>query len=206
MEKHAHAQAIPALLFEVSTHPPIHREGPFSYLGSVNRRLPTERWPERDGTPFHPLFQLNLEGVPYLPQTLCGVALLTAFVHPVPSLIGRQGGEALVVRTYSSLARLVEFPSPVVESERTIRVLDLPRLISDVSPSEFEEEELRFQGVKVGGYPKLFCSPPDPHPAAPHYTLQVNGLSDCDTSQYLERGTAPGFKKEWFLLQAVRRG
>lgn len=210
--------ARPALLFEAVSKPPKSAVGPLSSFGAVSHQLASEAWPEREGTSLIPLLQLNLHEVPFLPRVLQGVALLTVFVHPLPTRQQGRSGTSRVVRVYSSLDNLVEIAPPPLRGARNRRLLDLPRLVEDYPHTDDLDEQLSREtrleferlyptrvGVKIGGWPKLSgakirWSLEQSHPAEPEYALQVDGFMEHDARIYIGRGTAAGFKNEWFVF------
>ncbi len=84
-----------------------------SWFGRVRVALPHENWPLDEGLPMIPLCQINCAELPYRPESLDNVALVTVFVAPdgLPPF-GTPNGEGWLLRAYADLSGLVEIQEP----------------------------------------------------------------------------------------------
>lgn len=206
----------PALLWEAATSN--NRCTTDSYFGRVDLAAPGESWPYWEGTPLKPLLQLRLPAeLPYRPQALTDVGVLALYCHPRVYPEDEPNNTCWCLRVYPPGAKLTRLENPGDESHHV--PLSPPFLSEDYPayqdvteevPDEFFEEFSPKPGLKLGGWPSLiqseiYWAPLNEHPAKPEYVFQVDSIPEIGWwwgdrgCAYVGRGTAPGFKKEWFL-------
>jgi uncharacterized protein YwqG len=172
---------------------------PFAtHFGLKPLGTPCEEWPAVNQAPLLFVCQLNLMGAPVVPPVLRDMALITFFVAPENSKVGRENGDNWVLRAYPSLEGLVPLTVPQ----------NAPKLKRgfECSWQECHRDET---ATKVGGRLSQIQSEPwwdyDHHDADPKYCLQINseekvGLFWGDAGMvYLARGAALDHAGEWFL-------
>lgn len=203
-----------------------------SHFGLTPMALPEEQWPTFRGPQRlsagtqqveHNLFficQLNLTELPYLPELLSDIKLITLFVNPDSC-----DADYFCIRTYKSLDGLVPMQIPErhtfqkgfeVSYELGIDqpVYDDPDLIlpDGITLSDKESENIIEQLVnkhcsKIGGYASSIQYAPfseNQHLAKPKFCLQIDseekiGLMWGDSGTfYIARGTEKGFEDIWF--------
>ncbi|MBN1317777.1 MAG: DUF1963 domain-containing protein [Anaerolineales bacterium] len=169
--------------------PPENKDA--SWFGRVNLARPDEGWPQHQGKPMLPLCQLNLTEMPFKPEALADVCLITVFISAIELPLETENGDGWELRAYSSLEGLVELKA--AEYKSPIRPLpirwelieadypsyddvafDLPDEILDEYEDYFETDE----SSKVGGWPfliqsEIYWAPHNRHPANPEYVFQI---------------------------------
>jgi len=185
-----------------------------SYFGRVDLAAPGDSWPYWEGTPLKPLLQLRLPAeLPYRPQALNDVGVLVLFCHPDVLPGDEPNNTCWCLRAYPPGAKLTSLREPGEKSDYV--PLTLPFLTEDYPAHQDVKEELPEEfspkpGLKLGGWPclvhsEIFWAPFNKHPAKPQYVFQVDSIPEIGWwwgdrgCAYVGRGTAPGFKKEWFL-------
>jgi Domain of unknown function (DUF1963) len=93
-----------------------------SWFGRVNVAASHEVWPAYKGMPMMPLCQINCAELPYIPDSLAGVAFIAVFIAPdrLPVDVA-PNGEGWALRTYESLAHLVPVQQPVMVIQDPIK-------------------------------------------------------------------------------------
>ncbi|MHC4864890.1 MAG: DUF1963 domain-containing protein [Planctomycetota bacterium] len=203
-------------------------EDPFaSWFGRVRVARPDEAWPDHEGEIMVPLCQINLSELPYVPEKLRNVALITVFIDAEDLPTGAPNGRGWELRTYPSLEGLAETVEP--DCEGAIKPFpvrwelieedypcweDVPRQLCTKMLAEGTDEEYfdLFENVacsKVGGWPSLIqggimWGPKNLVPPDMDYVFQINsepkgawGWGDAGTG-YFGRGSWFG-KDEWGL-------
>lgn len=162
-----------------------------SWFGRIRVALPHEVWPSHNGKPMFPLCQINCTELPYTPDALSDIALLSVFITQDDLPFDSPNGEGWALRTYAKLDGLIE----VIEHGPTPQLKPFPmrwELIEDdypcwedvgmEVPPEVEENYYDLfknrDGSKVGGWPSLIQSeiywgPWNKHPANPVYVFQI---------------------------------
>lgn len=162
-----------------------------SWFGRVNLALPDEGWPMLEGRAILPLCQINVSELPYAPDGLAGVALLTLFVNDVSfewdgrsdgrrlPMPGAPNGEGWMLRTYSSLSSLVpleapeKFAAPRAFPVRWELVEDFPGW--DDAPHVARVEGLaNVHATKVGGWPSPVQADVSWDAARVEYVFQID--------------------------------
>jgi len=148
-----------------------------SWFGDVRVGYAGEEWPASHGwrgaRPWIPLCQINLTELPYCPERLSDVALLTVFIEPkgLPAP-DRPNGSGWLLRAYPSLEGLTPLPRPD-QSRSPWRIKPFP-MRWELVPEDFpcwediahlpmsDEREEQYhdlfenqEGTKVGGWPSL---------------------------------------------------
>ena len=163
-----------------------------SWFGRVRVALPHEGWPSHGGKPMLPLCQINCAELPYRPDGLSDVALISAFISQVDLPYDAPNGEGWALRAYAALDGLVEVREP--QPAGLIKPLpvrwefieaDYPcwedvgiAVPPDVEENYYDLFENR-DGSKVGGWPTLiqseiYWAPWNKHPANPEYVFQID--------------------------------
>ncbi len=98
----------PAKIFEVGGFKP-DENTKSSWIGKVLVCEQGETWPESNGEPMIPLCQLNLTNLPYLPDRLKDIQLITVFIDSkiIPSK-DEKNGELWCLRAYKNLDSLIQ--------------------------------------------------------------------------------------------------
>jgi uncharacterized protein YwqG len=174
-----------------------------------------------------PLCQINLSELPYVPEKLRDIALITVFIDAEDLPIEAPNGRGWELRTYPSLEGLVETVGP--DCEGAIKPFPVRwELIEEDYPcwedlgAELREQMLAegtdeeyldlFKNVgcsKVGGWPSLIqgeitWGPKNLVPGDMTYTFQINSESKAtwiwgdEGTGYFGRGSWFG-KAEWAL-------
>lgn len=166
---------------------------PFTtWFGRIRVALPHEIWPTDDGKPMLPLCQINCAELPYKPDALSDIALISVFItqNELPS--DTPNGEGWSLRTYASLDGLVEIEEP----KPTTLIKPFPvrwELIEEDYPiwddvdikvppevaANYYDLFVNRDGSKVGGCPTLiqseiYWAPWNKHPANPAYVFQID--------------------------------
>ena len=211
----------PATVFEVGGFKP-DEDIKSSWVGKVLVCEQSETWPESNGEPMIPLCQINLTNLPYVPDRLKDIQLITIFIdsEEIPS-DDEKNGELWCLRAYKSLDNLIQIDTPDYKSH--IKPFQLrPKLIEKDCPcwedcpieipDEFEDDYYDLfaneTGIKRGGWPSLvqseiFWAPFNEHPANPEFVFQIDSVEkaqwfwgDSGTG-YFGRGTTKGHEDEW---------
>jgi uncharacterized protein YwqG len=183
--------------------------------------LANETWPVLKAVPLAFVCQMNLTDAPAVPDLLRDIALLTFFVSPEDSDLGRENGDGWILRAYKSLEGLATLVPPpnVPKTGKAFecaweKIADHPNHDDPerVSISGARTPRSGFENVartKVGGYASTIQSEPwwgyDPHPAQPRFCLQINSEEKAQLAWgdggtlYIARGTAPGTGEQWYL-------
>lgn len=177
-----------------------------SWLGHVAVAAPGEAWPEFDRQPLAPIAQLRLDQMPFVPEELRDLQMITVFAqfeegHVGQGLIDRTPG-SWIVRSYTNATDLVEIERPDAEfgfggAPLTYQLLerdtpDWDDVSNDIELDEWPEDELdRDSRSRVGGWPILIQSeicwaPLNKHPANPKYAFQID--SDVDLNLFFGDG------------------
>ena len=183
-----------------------------------------EAWPVYEALGSHttasgqvPLFflgQINVGELPFVPESLKGLALIAIFVDPE-----FRNPERCLVRTYESLDGLVPLaiPEGVTRHAPCAMVFEICEdapCARDAALADFSEgvrEIVSNEHVlasKIGGYASPVQDPPfgclENHPAKPKFCLQLFAIESLKVywagagAFYLARGTAPSHTHEWF--------
>ncbi|MFH1377542.1 MAG: DUF1963 domain-containing protein [Planctomycetota bacterium] len=192
-----------------------------SYFGRVTLALPNETWPEYNKQLMWPLVQLNIKSLPFTPQLLSDIELITVFI--CPDLIPYEGnGTNWCLRAYKNIDELI----PLYQKETGSRIkpfemspvliendypcqddlpLRLPGDIIDNYPDNFETA----QGTKIGGWPYLIQSEniwnEKKYPSKPDYVFQIDSDEKANWNWvdrglgYFARGTVKDYEHEWIL-------
>lgn len=163
-----------------------------SWFGRVRLARADEVWPSHHGKPMLPLCQINCIELPYCPDRLSDLALITVFISQDELPLDSPNGEGWELRTYSRLDDLTEIVEP--ENSNLIKPFpiqwqlcehDYPCL-DDVTVELSPEVEENFEDLfenqsrsKLGGWPTLiqseiYWAPWNKHPANPEYVFQIN--------------------------------
>jgi len=183
--------------------------------------LPTEEWPNANGTPMLFVCQLNLTTAPAIPPSLADLKLLTFFVEPEFGDLSQENHENWCLRAYKSLQELAPIPRPpgVPVAKRGFECRweecdDHPNYddSSLIEIEGFDSADVELENVartKIGGYVSSIHSEPwwalEEHPAAPAYCLQIASEEKAGMVWgdggilYIARGTSPGMEHQWFL-------
>ena len=151
------------------TRPP---EDPYaSSFGRVWLTLPGETWPRSNGKPMLPLAQFNLAEMPYCPENLSDIALITVFIDQDELPTDTLNGDGWLLRAYSSLEGLVliqDHPpvSPInpcsieweliaedYPSSDDASNLGISDLMNEHEDEGYAELFATQQGTKIGGWP-----------------------------------------------------
>lgn len=183
--------------------------------------LANETWPELNSVPLAFICQINLTDAPAVPELLNDIALLTFFIVPEDSELGRENGDGWVLRAYKSLDGLV----PLIASPNIPKIgkaFECAWEKVEDHPNDDDAERVEIPGArtprkgfdnvarsKIGGCASTIQSEPwwdyDSHPAAPRFCLQINSEEKAQLvwgdngTLYLARGTANGTSEQWFL-------
>ena len=151
-----------------------------SWFGNVflfreDEGIPTDA----DGGALVPLLQLYLPGVPYVPEALSGIALLTIFIPEDPLSMREAEGSNWHVREYASLDGLIRKEVARKSSIRPfpIRFEPVERDCPQGLPEEgFDDLDAdRYPSVyahKLGGWP-TFCQEPVDFGEGVDFVLQI---------------------------------
>lgn len=83
-----------------------------SCFGDVKVATQEEVWPVYDGQPMVPVFQINIQELPYIPPALKGFSFLTYFFRATGFEQGSLNGQGWVLRTYTKKDQLVPLKAP----------------------------------------------------------------------------------------------
>ena len=209
-----------AIRFQIGGFRPEENAGA-SWFGQVNLAAPGEDWPFTNGKPMHALCQINVDELPFRPDGLEDIKLISVFVGPDELPDSTPNGTNWCLRAYPATQHLV--PLAQVESSSQINVLpmraeiieedypmwedvniELPELIADDYYDHFEN----IGGLKLSGWPTLiqseiYWAPWNKHPAKPRYIFQIDSTDKGNWMWgdggvgYFGRGTAEGHENEW---------
>ena len=193
-----------------------------SWFGKVKVALPGESWPVSDGTSMIPLAQINLTELPYIPDELSDIQLITVFIDCNSLPIDTPNGEKWALRVYKDLSALVPIEEPddlntwlkAFPMKASIAEKDYP-CWEDVwdCPEELDDDYYdlfdNVPGFKIGGWPSLIQSgiswaPWNEHPHKPEYVFQIgttqkgNWMLGDNGVGYFGRGTGE-HKDKWAL-------
>ncbi|XEC96669.1 DUF1963 domain-containing protein [Paenibacillus tarimensis] len=170
-----------------------------SIFGKVNLSLPDEEWPHSNNKPMIPICQVNLVQLPYIPELLRDIEMITLFIDSEELPSNCPNGQTWCLRAYSDIKDLVPIKDQPIES--SVKVFEMkPILVEEDYPHwedfvndlykehiEVTEEikeyyERHFQnvpGFKIGGWPTLiqseiFWAPYNQHPAEPKFAFQID--------------------------------
>jgi hypothetical protein len=146
-----------------------------SWYGGKFVGLPEETWPETESGPMHPLLQVHTKELPFVPEAIKNIRLLTIFIdhHQLPEECPLENGSGWMIRTYDNLEKLTAMeqpeipgsfqPTPIqwhLSSKDPPTFGDAERLIEDKSFFGVRHSILLFHeryrfhpGTKVGGWP-----------------------------------------------------
>ena len=166
---------------------------PFTtWFGRIRVALPHEIWPTHDGKPMLPICQINCAELPYKPDALSDIALISVFMGQDELPSDTPNGDGWALRTYATLDGLVEIEEP--KPTNLIRPFpvrwelieeDYPcwddvdiKVPPEVADNYYDLFENR-DGSKVGGWPSLiqaeiYWAPWNKHPANPAYVFQID--------------------------------
>src|SRR5438876_5404979 len=142
-----------------------------SWFGRVRVAHPDEVWPEHDYRPMAPLCQINCGELPFRPESLSDIALITVFIARDELPSNTANGDGWLVRAYKDLNGLIEIAEPMidggikkfplrwelVEADYPCQedvTIDLPQSLADTYSERFENHHRS----KVGGWPSLIQS------------------------------------------------
>ena len=83
-----------------------------SWAGAVRVGLPGEGWPSQDGESMLALLQVNVSELPFMPQVLEGIRVVTLFVGPRNLPVQQPNGTNWALRAYRDASSLVELAEP----------------------------------------------------------------------------------------------
>lgn len=195
-----------------------------SWLGHVAVAAPDETWPEFEGQPLAPIAQLRLDQMPFVPEELRDLQIITVFVQFEEGHVGQafcsgQPG-SWILRSYASAADLVEIERPDgdfgfdgVPLTHKLVEKDTPdwqdvsdEIDDDLWPKKGLDREFR---ARVGGWPELVQSeicwaPHNKHPANPKFAFQIDSDPDLNLwigdagNLYFGRGTGE-HRDQWAM-------
>lgn len=193
-----------------------------SWLGHVAVAAPGEGWPEFEGQPLAPIAQLRLDQMPFVPEELHDLQMITVFAQFQDGQLGEdflgRDPDSWMLRAYTAGVDLVkiERPDENFGFERAPLAYELlekdPPHWDDVS-GEIENDQWPKKGVdresrgRVGGWPTLiqseiYWAPHNKHPANPKYAFQIDSDPDLNLwfgdsgTMYFGRGTGE-HRNEW---------
>jgi uncharacterized protein YwqG len=110
-----------------------------SWFGTVRVGRAEETWPDARGEPMTPLGQFNLEEMPYVPDRLSGIALVTVFIDAKRLPSETENGDGWWVREYRSLDDLVALEQP--GQEFSIKPFPVRWRLSETEAPSWEDAE-----------------------------------------------------------------
>ncbi|MEE4568843.1 DUF1963 domain-containing protein [Paenibacillus polymyxa] len=166
-----------ATIFHTGGHRPLDSLEQ-SWIGRVAVALPAEEQPvDVQGNVMAPIMQLYLPAMPFVPQAICDVKLLTVFLSP--DVLDHEDMEGyMCIREYTSVENLVEkdfspvfmhikafplFPELIENDYPVWDGEDIPEEYGDALNNMDEEEPDYFEDIveeihavhKIGGYPSF---------------------------------------------------
>ncbi|WP_222430798.1 DUF1963 domain-containing protein [Cohnella terricola] len=187
-----------ATLFQIGGYRP-SGELTSSIFGKVNLSLPNEEWPYSNNKPMIPLCQINITQLPYIPELLKDIEMITLFIDSDELPDNNPNGQKWCLRAYKCIKDLV--PILNVPYESNIMVFEMkPSLIEEDYPcwddfveelnkqnipiteevNEFYDNHLNnVSGFKVGGWPttiqsEIYWAPYNQHPVNPLFVFQID--------------------------------
>lgn len=145
-----------------------------SWFGGTFVGLPDEQWPTFDGRKMWPLLQARIDELPFVPDELAEIALMTVFVTSEYFAVDNaRNGDGWLLRTYASTDGLQPLSDPPEDSQvrrfpirwehRSNEAPDwedhgtLPEGASDALSravfDAFHDEYDRAHATKIGGWP-----------------------------------------------------
>lgn len=172
-----------------------------SWFGRVNLALPYEEWPNNnDKQPMHALCQINVTHLPYKPDLLKDIELITLFINSDVLPFNDENGVKWCLRAYKNIKELI--PLKQVDTNSQINQFEMiPKLVEEDYPcwddfsnlqikdnsltisEEIEDDFASYfdnnAGFKIGGWPTLIQSeicwaPHNKHPIKPNYVFQID--------------------------------
>ena len=189
-----------------------------SYFGVVRLAATNEGWPIHNGKPMTPLCQINCLELPFRPDSLADIALITTFIAADELPLDSPNGDGWALRVYKELNSLIQIEAPRYSDpvkpypiRWEVTEYDYPCLddVTIALPAEVEEnyDELFINqnGSKVGGWPSLiqseiYWAPWNKHDAKPEYVFQIDSEEKANWQWgdagvgYFGRGTT---RDEW---------
>ena len=172
-----------------------------SWFGRVRLALPHETWPVSGGKPMLPLAQFNLAEMPYRPENLSDIALITVFIDGDELPYETKNGDGWLLRAYHTMERLVPTqdqapdshiePHPLrwelIEDYPTADEasdLGVPDLMNEDQDEGYAELFECQQGTKIGGWPfgaqgTVEWRPSDRHAFEPEYVFQIDSEGEA---------------------------
>ena len=194
-----------------------------SWHGRVCLAAPGEDWPRHEGRPMSPVCQINLTTLPFVPEVVADLALITLFIDPEAELYDEPNGRGWCLCAYRSLDGLVPLADPRHEEDFVVGLLaatviegdlphdeDLPVELPDDMLDRYIDLGETTMLLKLGGWPQwvqgsLFVEEPEPITRA--LALEVAAHSDGwymgDGSAYILRYPAGSEHGEWRLLTQI---
>ena len=142
-----------------------------SWFGKVNVALPGEEWPLSNGLPMLALAQINLTELPYVPEELSDLQLITVFIDSKELPIDAPNGDKWQLRAYNDLSELVPITEPK-DTNTWLKAFPMKATIVDKDypcwedvedcPDELDDDYYdHFEnvvGFKIGGWPSIIQS------------------------------------------------
>jgi len=176
MQREAEIQRVKAQFSRKASQAVLDGTGPpeapsASCFGRIRLALPGETWPVSSGKPMLPLAQFNLAEMPYRPDNLSNIALITVFIDQDELPTDTLNGDGWLLRAYSSLDDLVRIQDqpptslinpcsiqwemiaedyPSSDDASSLGISDLMNKDEDEGHSELFATQ---QGTKIGGLP-----------------------------------------------------
>ncbi|WP_315113087.1 DUF1963 domain-containing protein [Clostridium intestinale] len=148
-----------------------------SWFGMVMLCSPGEEWPSTNGKPMNALCQINLTELPYVPESLKDLELITVFIGPEAYPNNDDNGVNWCLRAYRNIENLV--PLKQIATDSRIKSFQMKGILveedypswynfTNIEDSELElEEEIEeeywdyfnnVEGFKIGVWPSLIQS------------------------------------------------
>jgi uncharacterized protein YwqG len=142
-----------------------------SWIGKVTVGKAGEEWPTHRGTPLHPLCQINITQLPFVPDNLKELKFITVFFSEDHFEGYENDNNVVCVRTYTSLDELMSLTQP--QMSKGIKPFQLRAALVEKDfpcfedcpvdvPSKYEDDFselfLNVPGIKIGGWPTLIQS------------------------------------------------
>ncbi|HWE95072.1 MAG TPA: DUF1963 domain-containing protein [Tepidisphaeraceae bacterium] len=164
-----------------------------SWFGRILQASPGEAWPRHAGQLMWPLCQINCEELPYRPDVIADLSMITVFIAPNVLPNDTANGDGWCLRAYPAKAEVqpIEEPahgSPLRPHSVHWELIEHDYPTYDDLPPDFPDElrdqyfDLDFEntgGTKLGGWPtniqaEIYWAPFNRHPANPRYVFQID--------------------------------
>ncbi|MCU0352010.1 MAG: YwqG family protein [Flavobacterium sp.] len=142
-----------------------------SWVGKVLVAEQGASWPTHSGKSMLPVCQLNLSALPFRPQPLEEIAMLTLFINPDWENADDFSCDDFLIRTYKNFDDLIPLQTPVekfnVKPFQLKPIIiendcpcfeDCPIDLPDKFIDEYENHFPNNAGIKIGGWPSLLQS------------------------------------------------